>query len=339
MATMIANATEAASRSPQPQAEPSGSRSTDQASRDVASDAQAFTAALQGEPASAEKTPLGSPVKQMDKLSPPERQAASQRGETPDARPADIFGTALPPGSSPSPESLIETSRNLIGGALSPQGKNQPAASSRETSTAPPTPTPTSAVGDSSEAPLPSRAAPNAQTTLSATSDREPARRTTGSKPTDDKADPTTAAAFALGDSILRSLHAKPESESVSVVAPAAPNPGLGEIAEKVAARILVADRSTGAPEVRITLNQSFLNGAEVRVRQDGGKTVIEFNSLSPESQNFLQQRGADLQKTLQDRLGGEVRVEIRPQDTGRDPQDGRSRQHRSAQDEWEAER
>lgn len=336
MATMIANATEAASRSPQPQTEPSGSRSTGPASRDVASDEQAFTAALQGEPASAEKPLPGSPVKQMDKPSPPERQAASQRGETPDARPADVFGTALPPGSSPPPEFLIETSRNLISVALSPQGKNQPAANSRVASTAPPPPT--SAVGDSSEAPLPSHAAPNVQTTLSATSDREPARRTTDSKPADDKADPT-AAAFALGDSILRSLHAKPESASASAVAPTAPDPGLGEIAEKVATRILVADRSTGAPEVRITLNQSFLNGAEVRVRQDGGKTVIEFNSLSPEAQNFLQQRGDDLQKTLQDRLGGEVRVEIRSQDTGRDPQDGRSRQHRSVQEEWEAER
>ena len=335
MATMIANATEAASRSPQPQAEPSRSRSTGAASRDVASDEQAFTAALQGEPTSAEKTLPESPVKQMDKLSPPERQAAIQCGETPDARPADVFGDALPPGSPPLPESLIGTPRNLISVALSPQGKNQPAASSREASTAPPT----SAVSDSSEAPLPSRAAPNAQTTLSATSDREPTRRATDSKTADDKTDPNPTATLALGDSILRGLQGKSEPELAAVGSPAVSESNLSEIVEKVAARILVADRSTGAPEVRITLNQSFLNGAEVRVRQDGGQIVVELTSPNPESQSFLRERGNDLQQALQDRLGGEVRVEIRSQDAGRDPQDGRSRQHRSAQDEWEAER
>ena len=120
---------------------------------------------------------------------------------------------------------------------------------------------------------------------------------------------------------------------------PAVSESNLSEIVDKVAARILVADRSTGAPEVRITLNQSFLNGAEVRVRQDGGQIVVELTSPNPESQSFLRERGNDLQQTLQDRLGGEVRVEIRSQDAGRDPQDGRSRQHRSVQDEWEAER
>ena len=335
MATMIANATEAASRSPQPQAEPSRSGSSSAASRDVASDAQAFTAALQGEPASAEKTLPGSPVKKMDKLSPPERLPASQRGETPDARPADVFGNALPPGSPLSPESLIGTPRNLISIELSSQGKNQPAASSREASTAPPT----SAVSDSSEAPLPSRAAPNAQTTLSATSDREPTRRATDSKTADDKTDPNPTATLALGDAIPRGLQGKSEPELAAVGSTAVSESNLSEIVEKVAARILVADRSTGAPEVRITLNQSFLNGAEVRVRHDGGQIVVELTSPNPESQSFLRERGNDLQQALQDRLGGEVRVEIRSQDAGRDPQDGRSRQHRSVQDEWEAER
>lgn len=336
MATMIANATEAASRSPQPQTEPSRSGSSSAAGRDVASDEQAFTAALQGEPASADKTLAGSPVKQMDKALLPERQAAIRCGETPDARPADVFGAALPLGLPP-PELLVATLRNSMGVALSPQGKNQPAASSREASTAPPTPT--SAVGDSGAAPLPSRAARNAQTTLSESSDREPARRTTDSKSADDKADPNPTAAFALGDSILRGLQGKSEPEPAAVGSPAVSDSNLSEIVDKVAARILVADRSTGAPEVRITLNQSFLNGAEVRVRQDGGQIVVELTSPNPESQSFLRERGNDLQQALQDRLGGEVRVEIRSQDAGRDPQDGRSRQHRSVQDEWEAER
>jgi type III secretion system needle length determinant len=336
MATMIANATEAASRSPQSQAEPSRSGSSSAAGRDVASDAQAFTAALQGEPASADKTLAGSPVKQMDKALLPERQAAIQRGEKPDARPVDVFRDALPLGL-PLPEPLVGTLRNSMGVALPPAGKDPSAASSREASAAPPTPT--SAVSDSSEAPLPSRAAPNAQTTLSATSDREPTRRATDSKTADDKTDPNPTATLALGDSILRGLQGKSEPEPAAVGSPAVSESNLSEIVEKVAARILVADRSTGAPEVRITLNQSFLNGAEVRVRQDGGQIVVELTSPNPESQSFLRERGNDLQQALQDRLGGEVRVEIRSQDAGRDPQDGRSRQHRSVQDEWEAER
>ncbi|HAO31509.1 MAG TPA: type III secretion HpaP family protein [Candidatus Competibacter sp.] len=137
----------------------------------------------------------------------------------------------------------------------------------------------------------------------------------------------------------MRSLQGRSNTESAPATPSAASDTTIGEIAEKVASRILVTDRSTGTPEVRITLNESFLNGAEVRVRQDGGQLVVELNSPNPESQAFLRERGNDLQQALQERLGGEVRVEIRSQDTARDQPDGRSRQQRSVQDEWEAER
>ncbi len=331
MATGISNNTETAMRGAPPQTEESGSRSATRHPSKM--DEQAFAAALEGGTTPTEKIPLAPPVTQADKPSALETRPIGQLGELPITRPAEFLSAIG--GETASPDSLtllerpIKSLEDSTSIARLPQEAKQPEISARESMN--PSQKPSIPATPASDTPTPNMPTANA--------DGEPTRRTVDSKAADDKTDPNPTAAFALGDSILRGLQGQSEPEPAAAVPAAAPESKLSEIAEKVAARILVADRSTGAPEVRITLHESFLNGAELRIHQDGGQTVIEFHALSPESQNFLQQRGDDLQKTLQERLGGEVRVEIRSQDASRDNPNGRSRQHRSMQDEWEAER
>lgn len=338
MATGIDNSAEAVSRGPQPRVEDSGSNNA--ARRDLSGDEQVFAAALKGPATDLKKGPATLSITRTDKPPSAKPQPVSQRGETTLPQPADGSGAkesdALPPDAPSWPEPLTATPQAPAGFSLQETG--QPPISSRAATT-PPSAAATPTIRPREES-LAARIEPNPSNPPAANADREPTkRRSADSKPTDDRPDPIPTAPLALGDSILRSLQGRSNTESAPATPSAAPDTTIGEIAEKVASRILVADRSTGTPEVRITLNESFLNGAEVRVRQDGGQLVVELNSPNPESQAFLRERGNDLQQALQERLGGEVRVEIRSQDTARDQPDGRSRQQRSVQDEWEAER
>ncbi|GEM_PF-3421471 len=338
MATGIDNSAEAVSRGPQPRVEDSGSNNA--ARRDLSGDEQAFAAALKGPATDLKKGPATLSITRTDKPPSAKPQPVSQRGETTLPQPADGCGAkesdALPPDAPSWPEPLIATPQAPAGVSLQETGKPPipwRAATTPPSAATPPTIRPR-------EESLAARIEPNPSNPPAANADREPTkRRSADSKPTDDRPDSIPTAPLALGDSILRSLQGRSNTESAPATPSAASDTTIGEIAEKVASRILVTDRSTGTPEVRITLNESFLNGAEVRVRQDGGQLVVELNSPNPESQAFLRERGNDLQQALQERLGGEVRVEIRSQDTARDQPDGRSRQQRSVQDEWEAER
>lgn len=338
MGTIIGNAAEAASRSPQPQAE--GSRSGGVTNRNLTSDEQAFAAALKCQPARTEKAPQGLLGKLAGKPPTPELQPTGQRGEIPAVRPTDVLSVkdenTISASSLIHSENLITMPLNSATTALSTQGMERPAPSLHGTAMPPRPPALTLPTTNLGEDAIASRAP---TISLTAKTEGEPTRRTAESKPADNKADPLENAALALGDSILRSLQGKPEPESASMISPATPDTRLGEITEKLVSRMLVADRSAGIPEVHITLNESFLNGAEVRVRQDSGQIVVEFTSPNLESQSFLRERGNDLQQALQERLGGEVRVEIRSPDTGRENSNGQSRQHRSVQDEWDTER
>ena len=338
MATGIDNSAEAVSRGPQPRVEDSGSNNA--ARRDLSGDEQVFAAALKGPATDLKKGPATLSITRTDKPPSAKPQPVSQRGETTLPQPADGSGAkesdALPPDAPSWPEPLTATPQAPAGFSLQETG--QPPISSRAATT-PPSAAATPTIRPREES-LAARIEPNPSNPPAANADREPTkRRSADSKPADDRPDPIPTAPLALGDSILRSLQGRSNTESAPATPPAAPDAAIGEIAEKVASRILVADRSTGAAEVRITLNGSFLNGAEVRVRQDGGRLVVEFTAPSPESQTLLRERGNDLQQALQARLGDAVRVEIRSQEAGRDHPDGRSRQRRFVQDEWETER
>lgn len=105
----------------------------------------------------------------------------------------------------------------------------------------------------------------------------------------------------------------------------------LQQVVQAVAERVLVSDGSDGRQEVRIQLKESVLPGVEVRIRQEGGRTVVDFVSQNADSTRFLDgQRGA-LGSLLEGRLKTDVEVRVTASDgtdTGGDTGDGRSREH-----------
>lgn len=333
MATTIGNAAEPALRSLQPGDKKS--RSVGATARDLASDERAFAVALEGGSARAEKVPHEPGAMPAGDAAPVEPPALTRsngaRMDAPTARSADIL--------SAKDEAAVPTAQpersDPINPVLSSMRAREPVSNTNEEPPALRPQTPRQpAVGLAKDA----SASRLEAAYLPSTTGSEPGRQPAEAKSTDHKTDPTQYPALALGDAILRGLQGKPEPEAAPPVSSATTNTELSQIAEKVASRILVAGRSTGAPEVRITLNESFLNGVEVRIRRDQGQVIVEFTPSSTRSQSLLHERGDDLQTALKERLGDDVRVEIRAQDAGRQNRDGRSRQRRWVRDETDNE-
>lgn len=149
----------------------------------------------------------------------------------------------------------------------------------------------------------------------------------------------TASAVTAMGDAILQSLQTQapfaPSPETVE--APHAAAETLNERMQKFAAKVLVADPGSGLREVRITLNKSFLAGAEIRIRHDQGRLNIDLVATTADSQRFLNSHRSELQQTLQERLHDEVAVHVQLSDSNHHGQqnDGRSRQQRNVYEEW----
>jgi type III secretion system needle length determinant len=115
------------------------------------------------------------------------------------------------------------------------------------------------------------------------------------------------------------------------------PPPEVSEIARNVAERILVAEPSlTGKQEVRITLKESVLPETEIRISKEAGKLSIDFFTTSDHSYRIISQEKAGLQQVLAERLGPKVKIEVGVSDTGREHNQGRSRQQRSVLEEWQ---
>ena len=333
MATMIGNAAESVPRSLRPEIEKP--RSGGATVRDLASDEQAFTAALEGGSARAAKGSQEPGAMQAGEPKPADpsalKQSTGERGVLPTAQLADILSiasqAAMPTTQPARSDPLIPALSSKRAGEPISNAGPEPAALQPQTPPQPIFGLAKDASASSAEAAY-----------LPSTTDSEPARQPVESEPAGDKSDPSENPAFALGDAILRSLQGKAAPESAVPAPLTATDDGLGQIAEKVASRILVADRSTGAPEVRITLDESVLNGAEVRIRRAEGQVIVEFTPSSTDSQSLLHERRDSLQNALKERLGDDVRVEIRTQDAVRENRDGRSRQRRSVWDERDSE-
>ncbi|MFO1349155.1 MAG: type III secretion HpaP family protein [Gammaproteobacteria bacterium] len=297
------------------------------AGRDLAGAEKAFAAALLGHPVQSESAPRHLGTKPQTELLPDHPTHESR--QTPMPRSADVLyakdEVVMPALQAARSHPLMPA---LPHGAM-PSLKPATPQSEPSNSAPPPTPLP--------PAPNPraDAIAPPPHTPAHPATHAEPTARNAESKRPGEKTDPTANPALAPGDLLLRSLHGMPEPEIVAPAPAPAGDSRVSEIAEKVASRILVADRSTGAPEVRITLHESFLNGAEVRIRRDEGQVIVEFMLPNVDSQRFLHERRDDLQNVLKERLGDEVRVEIHAQDPERGNPDGRSRQRRSIRDEW----
>ncbi len=109
------------------------------------------------------------------------------------------------------------------------------------------------------------------------------------------------------------------------------------QVVQQICDKILVSDPGTGSREVRIILKESALPGTEIRLVQEAGKLQVQFVTDNADSQLKLQQHQATLQTMLNEKLGGqEVVVEVAMDAQGQDMGDGRSRQQRDAQEEYE---
>ncbi|MEZ5582393.1 MAG: type III secretion HpaP family protein [Candidatus Competibacteraceae bacterium] len=158
----------------------------------------------------------------------------------------------------------------------------------------------------------------------------------------------------ASGDRILQGMMGTgPTPTPPTVDNPvSAPSDRIGDIADKLAQRILVSDpSSTSDSEVRIHLRDSVLQGSEVTVRQEQGQLVVGFNVPNNEVHQQLQPHTDNLQQLLGDKLNQPVRVEVNVQSGGAggggqsgsgqsgggSQGDGHSRNRRDWLDEWES--
>ena len=122
-----------------------------------------------------------------------------------------------------------------------------------------------------------------------------------------------------------------PANVAVRETAPASAS-RTAELAEQVADRILVSVPEPGSGgEVRISLNESQLDGSDVRIFREAGELRIVFVPMTEAAGRFLADNGSAFQQALGERLQDErVRIEVQSPGSGAaDQQDseGRSRQ------------
>ena len=127
---------------------------------------------------------------------------------------------------------------------------------------------------------------------------------------------------------------ASPASVEVSpAVSDAAAAPReIGEIAKRIAERILVTSPGSGRhPEVRIQLKSSVLDGSDVRIFREGGELKVVFVANGKDAEDFIVQNKGQLQQAIGDRLKDEriqISVELRQGGaTESEHNEGRSRQ------------
>ena len=105
------------------------------------------------------------------------------------------------------------------------------------------------------------------------------------------------------------------------------------EIAAQVADRILVSKPGAdGSGQVRITLNESVLDGSEIQISREGGELRIVFVAQTESARRLVAENGAAFERTMGERLPDErVRIEVRTEADGggasREEGEGRSRQ------------
>lgn len=156
-------------------------------------------------------------------------------------------------------------------------------------------------------------------------------------------ADPTAQGdpqmpAFGFGDAILRSLGGSAEASAAKGAAGVTASDSINQLADQVASRILVSDTQyTGQMEVRIQLKDSILPGTEVQITQVNGEVQIKLVTESNQSFDVLSTNAEALKTQLKDRLDGKnVQVEVSMQNNSDGGGDGRSRNRRDLNDEYQ---
>lgn len=111
----------------------------------------------------------------------------------------------------------------------------------------------------------------------------------------------------------------------------------LSDTINEIVDKLLVSESSlSGKDEIRISLKESVLPGTEVRISKDGGAVRIELVTTSDQSFQLLTSEKSVLENNLKDRLKDNVSVEVRFNESGREDNEGRSRQQRNIVDEQE---
>jgi type III secretion system needle length determinant len=166
------------------------------------------------------------------------------------------------------------------------------------------------------------------------------------SKPKDKHEEPTG------GNAILQHMMPKHADDAAKVDAPQpVQQASLNEMVQQVADRIMVGNSSeTGQAEVRITLKNDVLGGTEIRISENAGAYEVTFQADNKDIENFLAARQEEISTALGERLDKEIKVAVTDRDgtpnqqgddRGRQqgqgqPNDGRSRNQRSVEDERE---
>ncbi|MRI33781.1 hypothetical protein EOPP23_12375 [Endozoicomonas sp. OPT23] len=109
-----------------------------------------------------------------------------------------------------------------------------------------------------------------------------------------------------------------------SVSGPKEINEAINKLVDKI--MVSAKDAVNGA-EVRMTLKDNILPGTEIRLQRVAGTLQVTMNTSSAESHNILAASEASLQKTLSERLGDKVQVNINMSGAGGEQSDGRSRE------------
>ncbi len=128
-----------------------------------------------------------------------------------------------------------------------------------------------------------------------------------------------------------------PVTETHPVTSPAK----LHELTEKIVSRILVSapDDAAKTPEVRITLDNGIMKGTEVRITRDGNELNVSFFTETADAGNLLSQQQGIMKQTLSQNLRLDVHVSVgdAKSQQQQDNNQGRSRQRRYIQDEYQS--
>lgn len=110
----------------------------------------------------------------------------------------------------------------------------------------------------------------------------------------------------------------------------------INEVINKLVDKIHVSAKdSINGAEVRITMKENILPGTEIRIQRMGGELTVTMNTTSADTHNFLAVNEASLAKSLNERFGDKVQVNINLSG-GDQPGDGRSREQYEGEQEQE---
>lgn len=123
-------------------------------------------------------------------------------------------------------------------------------------------------------------------------------------------------AALFGGDAILAGMEAGHAAPSRAAE--------LAGLVDQVAERVLVGQRADGATEVRITLKGGDLAGTDVSLALRDGSLEVRIAPLTGAANDLLRGEAANLSRTLAERLGQHVVVEVSAPGGGAGPGDQR---------------